>query len=365
MKPAEPFLTNRKRIRNIRITKSGWAFILLTIGLGFAGLNTGNNLLYLIFGTLLSMLLINGILSTSSLHGLSVNLIFSPRLYAVTDNPIKVEVQNHKRRLPSYAIVLSTAAEKKNAPTTSHFLFKIPAGSKQHFVHYHRFLARGMQPPPRFIVHTAYPFGLIQKFIPIPPAGNRLIYPQLKRTAVEQLATTYLHGEYLSGKRGIGVNPYGVREFQYGDDIRRMHWRSFAKLGKWVTKEFEQEKKSKITLHLIVAENPPAEAAAKEKREAVVSLVASLLMYFIEQNRQVGLWINGRHLEPLGMGYIDFFLSALALFDSKQGLSQLAIGKTQTQESGTIVGVSELSNPSSIGARYDMLVPMDTIEAAA
>ena len=54
------------------------------------------------------------------------------------------------------------------------------------------------------------------------------------------------------GKPGVGVNPYGIREYNDGDDLRHLHWPSFAKVGKWMTKEFEMERQTKITLNLLV-----------------------------------------------------------------------------------------------------------------
>ncbi len=39
--------------------------------------------------------------------------------------------------------------------------------------------------------------------------------------------------------RGSGLDPRGVREFAYGDPIRYIHWRSSARTGKLLVKEFE------------------------------------------------------------------------------------------------------------------------------
>ena len=38
----------------LRPTRAGWIFFLLTFGVGFAALNTGNNLLYLVLSLMLS-----------------------------------------------------------------------------------------------------------------------------------------------------------------------------------------------------------------------------------------------------------------------------------------------------------------------
>ncbi len=39
--------------------------------------------------------------------------------------------------------------------------------------------------------------------------------------------------------RGAGLEPRGVREYQYGDSLRHVHWRSSARAGQLLVKEFE------------------------------------------------------------------------------------------------------------------------------
>jgi len=39
--------------------------------------------------------------------------------------------------------------------------------------------------------------------------------------------------------RGAGLEPRGVRQYQYGDSLRHVHWRSSARTGQLLVKEFE------------------------------------------------------------------------------------------------------------------------------
>ena len=52
-----------------------------------------------------------------------------------------------------------------------------------------------------------------------------------------------------------------------------------------------------------------------ERRDRTVSVVASLLMSFFAENRQVELWINSQPIPPKGAMPLDYLLSVLALFD--------------------------------------------------
>ena len=58
--------------RTLRPTRAGWAFFAITFGVGFAALNTGNNLLYLVLSLMLAFLVLSGVLSESALRGIEV-----------------------------------------------------------------------------------------------------------------------------------------------------------------------------------------------------------------------------------------------------------------------------------------------------
>jgi len=44
-----------------------------------------------------------------------------------------------------------------------------------------------------------------------------------------------------SSRKGIGNDYYGIREYSHGDSLRHVHWRSSARMGKLIVKEYEQE----------------------------------------------------------------------------------------------------------------------------
>ena len=65
----------RRRLRpprSLRATRAGWCFVAIIFGVGFAALNTGNNLLYLVFALMLAFLVLSGVLSEASLRGIRI-----------------------------------------------------------------------------------------------------------------------------------------------------------------------------------------------------------------------------------------------------------------------------------------------------
>ncbi len=58
--------------RRLSFTREGQILVFLSVGVGFAAINTGNNLLYLLLGWLLSFIIASGVLSEATLRQLVV-----------------------------------------------------------------------------------------------------------------------------------------------------------------------------------------------------------------------------------------------------------------------------------------------------
>ena len=83
--------------RRIRFTSGGAAFSLGSMAVGFAAMNTGNNLLYLLLGSMLGFIAVSGWLSEQAIRALQIERR-SPRAVTVGhDLRITYEVTNHKR----------------------------------------------------------------------------------------------------------------------------------------------------------------------------------------------------------------------------------------------------------------------------
>src|SRR5688500_2918645 len=97
----------RRRLRpprRLSFTREGKIIVILAIGVGFAAINTGNNLLYLLLGWLLSFIIASGILSELTLRALTVTRRPPPRVYAGEPFLMEVVIENGKPHRASYSI---------------------------------------------------------------------------------------------------------------------------------------------------------------------------------------------------------------------------------------------------------------------
>ncbi|PLX76004.1 MAG: hypothetical protein C0615_07340, partial [Desulfuromonas sp.] len=66
----------------MKLTRAGTLYIVLTLLLGFAAVNTGNNLLYLLVSALLGFMAVSGLIGRYNLARLRVDFLPPPEIYA-------------------------------------------------------------------------------------------------------------------------------------------------------------------------------------------------------------------------------------------------------------------------------------------
>ena len=110
---AVPYLARRTRLEWLRVsmdykvTREGYVFIVLIFLIAIGGLNTGNNLLYLILSSMLAAILMSGILSLAVLSGVEMEVLLPDHVFARRPVPARIHLRNDKKRMPSFSITMS------------------------------------------------------------------------------------------------------------------------------------------------------------------------------------------------------------------------------------------------------------------
>jgi uncharacterized protein (DUF58 family) len=210
--------------RKLKLTREGKYFIGITFGVGFAAINTGNNLLYLLLGMLLSMIVVSGVLSELSLRELTVVRRLPPRAQVARPHLVEIEVFNHKRRIPSYAIEVEDLRAGQPADKRCFFL-KISPRSAQVAAYRRTPARRGRDRHVGFRVATRFPFGLFEKSRELNAEGDLIIYPAVDAVVLpSNLAGDRMGGNSALG-RGSGDEILSLRLMREGDDPRDIYWR--------------------------------------------------------------------------------------------------------------------------------------------
>jgi len=292
----------RRRLRpprRLRFTREGRFLVLLALGIGFAAINTGNNLLYLLLGWICSFIVASGALSETTMRGLAVRRRPPPRVFAGHPFLMEISVENKKPKLASFSIEVEDLIGGRPLDKKCYFL-KIPAGKTQRTSYRHTFSRRGLYRFDGFRIATKFPFGLFRKSRDLDAGGEVLVYPRLVAVA-RPAPRTESSGDARAAHLGRRGDFYGLREWREGDDRRDVHWRSTARTGRLMVREYEDERTRQV---VVAVDNAlPADVRAAigdgldppeaEALERAISLAASLASAYLEGGWSVALVARG------------------------------------------------------------------------
>jgi uncharacterized protein (DUF58 family) len=303
--PARPL---RRRLRRwlrpprvLRPTRAGWSFFAITACVAFAALNTGNNLLYLVLSLMLAFMVLSGVLSESALRGIAVRRIDPGELFAATEGSVGLEIRNTQRRVPALAIVVEDCLDhgderrlEKAELAGRCFALKIAAGAAEHRRYRLVPEQRGMMKLAGIRVSTRFPFALFSKSRMYEIPGELLVYPTLDPALrPSQRSRRCEDGELGAPRPREGAEVSGLREYQDGDSLRRVHWRSSLRRGELLVREAEDSEQRQVEVQLRTAGEEPGAGFEQRVCEAASEVVRQL-----ERGALVGLATDAERIAP-------------------------------------------------------------------
>jgi uncharacterized protein (DUF58 family) len=315
----------------IRITREGWMFIFLCLGVGVAAIRSGNNLLFLILGMLLGLLVLSGILSEIALRGLTIKRLPPPEVQALRPFLMGISVTNTKRYLPSFSLEVEDIAGDRLLDKRCYFL-KVPAGRTQGTSYRHAFARRGRYRFDGFKISTKFPFALLRKSRYVEVPGEVLVRPSLHVEPLPEPPAPTAFGSERRRWRGRGGDLHGLREFRPGDDPREIHWRASAHRGRLLARERDAEAAREIGLVLDNQLHLGSEGTfltAVEGLERAITRAASLAQVALARGHRVALTTRSGAL-PFGEGpdHLARILTFLALLEYADPRSPLTVPRT-------------------------------------
>ncbi len=303
--------------RTLRPTRAGRWLLGLTMGAGFAAINTGNNLLFMGWGLMLASILISGLLSEATLRAVRLSLMRTPLLRQGRSENVQVLVDNPAARFAAYAVQVEVMLQHgPTAPTAAGYVLRLAPGASLPLGCPFVPPARGVYRVERLFARTQFPFGFFEKSrrFDARPAGEVVAAPaeiDLDEAAVRRMVR---RGEVPSGQQGPGDEFFALKLYRDGDDIGKVHWRRSARLGRWLVRETEADRSDDVVL--VIAPGPPSEEA-----EQCLQVAASLAEMLLQGGRAVGMRGPGFSL-PVATGArgSQRMLMALARCDLTQPL---------------------------------------------
>jgi len=307
MKRVFPRYTQPKPVKNMRFHLRNIYIVPTVAGVGLIGvvfitliaaINFQNSIIYMLCFWLGSLLVINILHTFRNLSGLELELMGAEPCFAGENCLVTLRASSDR---PRESIQVGWKG-------VDMVLFGFQSSLLEDVSVSYPAPERGRLQPPRLDIMTRYPTGLTIAWAYASMDINAIVYPA--PVELDQVTHLSLAGEQADDGPGIegGVNDfYGLRLYQPGDNLRRVHWAKFARTGELHSKVFVDYADHDYWLNW--------EDLVSGSIEQRLSHLCAKVLELDAKQQLFGLRIPGVSIPPAnGVSHRMACLTALALF---------------------------------------------------
>jgi uncharacterized protein (DUF58 family) len=221
------------------------------------------------------------------------------RVPAGSESRVHLRVDNVSR-LPTGLLMLQDRVPYVLGPRPRFVLDRVEAGGRREVSYRVRSDLRGRYPLGPLQLRLTDPFGMCELTRSFSTYDTLTVIPR-----VEPLPPVRFGGEaqgYGDGRQRAlafaGEDDVIPRGYRYGDDLRRVHWRSTARYGELMVRREEQPRRSRCTVLLDTRGGAHEGAGPGSAFEWAVSGAASVLVHMLERGFSVRLLTDSGSAVP-------------------------------------------------------------------
>ncbi len=210
-------------------TREGFYFIVLILFMMLAGINYQNSLIFALAFLLASMFMVSILHTFRNLAGLTLQGHRGTPVFAGEDCEFVVTLSREGKRLYEGVGIGWHPDMKQGVDLIDDAIVRqrvyVPASR------------RGLFNPGRLLVETFYPVGLFRAWSHIDLDLSAIVYPRpIAAGALPEHESMADEGEIVKRE---GVDDFfGLRDYQEGDGIRHIAWKTYARTEELQVKEF-------------------------------------------------------------------------------------------------------------------------------
>ena len=150
-------------------------------------------------------------------------------------------------------------------------------------------------------IRTGDPFGFFEASAAVGQGVTVVVYPRVEALPLWKLPPASIEGAHAQAERTLQTTPLvsTVRPYAPGDSMNRIHWRTTARLGEIQVKEFDLEQTADAWIFLDLDAANELGNGDTSTTEVAVRVAASVADKALEENRAVGLTVNGHRMTVL------------------------------------------------------------------
>lgn len=275
------------KYRRLVIAREGWHYLVVMAFILGGAMLREVNLLYVLAGMMLGAFVVNGRMASFALKRIDVRRRLPSRVFAGETFTVQLVAENHRPRYASWAVsardfLEREGTDRKIAVDVEVIFANVPAGGKAAASYETNLPRRGVYEFGPLEISTRFPLGLLRASATVMEKHKLFVRPRLGRLTKHwtNMVQSSRWGTHQSRpKRGTAEGEfYGLRDWRPGDSQRWIHWRTTARAGQLVVRQFEQQQNwdAALLLDLWRPEWPEDEDLYREER-AVAFLATAVV----------------------------------------------------------------------------------------
>lgn len=261
----------------------GIVYLTIMFALFTGAMLTKSNMLLLVFALMAGPFVINGWMTFGMLQAARVTRNAPRRAMSGELFSVELILTNSRPLLSIWIMSVRDSIYHVYEELTATVLFARIGPRDSQAGHYQlRLMRRGSYQLGPLLIFSRFPLGLVERSRLFPATGEILIYPRIGRLnatwrrrwqgATELVARPQAHAGVFHDEF------HRLREFRTGDNPRDIHWRTSARRGELILREYQQNRDFNLAVVLDLWQ--PATARGRESVliEQALSLVATVIV---------------------------------------------------------------------------------------
>lgn len=269
--------------------------------MGFAAVNTGNNLLFLVVSSLLGFMAVSGFLGWVNIRKIKVALVFPDEIYAGKDVFVTVRLENRKKVMHSFLLRVDAFGKSLRFPL-------LEKGSQDSGALTVVFRERGETVPVNVVLSSPFPINFFTRISTLSVDTLCIVFPTPRECALlDGPGQRDARGEAFSFRRGSGGDIAKIRDYTGSEPMKLIHWRLSARHEGLKVKELTAPSETPLVVDI--------HSLPGASLEENLSYGTCLINKAVRAGRPVGLRLGTRFVRPdLTRTHRLHLLTELALY---------------------------------------------------
>jgi len=354
---------NRNRMA---ITREGIVYVLIMSVMFLGAIIGRTNMLMFVFAMMIGPWVLNGWIAFSMLRRTHAKRFLPRRVMAGEMVSVELVVANHKWFLNSWLLAARDQITHLRDRFQAAALFvRVPARQSRRGHYFVRFSQRGEYSFGPLELTTHFPLGLVERGLLFNDFAKLIVHPRVGRMTARWRSDLWNAAE-LAEKRRMRAGLFDdefhrIREYRAGDNPKAIHWRTTARSGELMVREYRQTRDRDLVLLVELWQPAQASTTDLDRVELAISFAATVLF---ENSRQS----HESWLRMIVVGGQTFAWDQHA--NLEQALDQLALASSSpTADVRTVIDeamqrTSESSRIIVVSSRPHHELQMRTFEVA-